>query len=293
VSYKNILVPVDFSDYSEKAVDYAIFLAEKFCAEITLIHIVELFEEDVNEKEHLEAYEKIIEKKEAEEAKKLQTQCQIGKDRGLDIIHSVLLRDISAADAIINYAADKGFDVVIMGTHGRKGLTRWLSGSVTEKVVRHSSIPVITVHKDLEIQKIEKILVPVDFSTHSSLAIQQAKRVAAEFNASLNFLHVVEMESHPEFYNISFKSILKENPALNDHILTNLKKLADIPESEAVFSVMEGSVHRKIKQYIELNDIDLIILPTRGINDLEHFFMGSNAEKVVRSAPCPVLTVRN
>ena len=76
-----------------------------------------------------------------------------------------------------------------------------------KKVVRFSPLPVITVHKDLSQLKIKNILVPIDFSNHSDIAVKNAKGIAREFDAKLNFLHVVEMESHPEFYNISFDPI--------------------------------------------------------------------------------------
>ena len=76
-----------------------------------------------------------------------------------------------------------------MGTQGRTGISRWFSGSVAGKVVRFSSVPVITVHKDLSQFRIEKILVPVDFSKHSEFAVKKAKAVAKEFGAQLSFLH--------------------------------------------------------------------------------------------------------
>ena len=215
----------------------------------------------------------------------------MGKNKGLQV-DSVLLRDVTAYESIVEHIKDNDYDLVVMGTHGRTGISRWFSGSVAGKVVRFSPIPVITVYKDLSRLQIKRILVPVDFSKHSSLAIEKAKKVAEEFAAKLSFLHVVEMESHPEFYNISSNPILQENPALEEHIMKNLLQLTGLSDDEAIFAVAEGSVNKEIKGYAEENDIDLIILPARGMNDLEHFFLGSNTEKVVSIAPCPVLTVK-
>ena len=291
MAFKNILVPLDFSEFSDQAVEYAMFLAEKFCARITLLHTVVLHEEDINEDEYLKAYQQIIQQKENERSKKIQSHCTVGKNKGLQV-DSVLLRDIKAHDSIIEHIKNNDYDLVVMGTHGRTGISRWFSGSVAGKVVRFSPIPVITVHKDLSRLKINKILVPVDFSKHSSFAVEKAKKIAKEFAAQLSFLHVVEMESHPEFYNISSNPILKENPALKDHILKNLHELGGLADSEATYSVAEGSVNKQIKKYADENDIDLIIMPARGMNDLEHFFLGSNTEKVFSVAPCPVLTIR-
>jgi nucleotide-binding universal stress UspA family protein len=289
MAFKKILVPMDFSEYSDQAVEYAMFLADKFCASITLLHTVVLHEEDINEDEYLKAYQQIIQQKENERSKRIQSVCTRGKDRGLQV-DSVLLRGVNAHGSILAHISDNDYDLVVMGTHGRTGLSRWFSGSVAGKVVRESPIPVITVHRDLSHLRIQKILVPIDFSKHSPYAVKTAKKVAKEFKAQLVFLHVVEMESHPEFYNISSNPILQENPALKDHILKNLKELAGM--NDATYDVSEGSVNKKIKSYAEENDIDLIILPARGMNDLEHFFLGSNTEKVVAIAPCPVLTIR-
>lgn len=291
MAFKKILVPMDFSEYSDQALEYAMFLADKFCAAITLMHTVVLHEEDINEDEYLKAYQQIIQQKENERAKKIESHCSVGKERGLEV-HSVLLRDVNAHESILAHIKDNDYDLVVMGTHGRTGLSRWFSGSVAGKVVRESPIPVMTVHKELSRLNIQKILVPIDFSKHSPYAVEKAKKVAREFNAHLTFLHVVEMESHPEFYNISSKPILQENPALKDHIIKNLKELAGLNDEKATYAVGEGSVNKQIKAYAEENDIDLIILPARGMNDLEHFFLGSNTEKVVAIAPCPVLTIR-
>ena len=86
MAFKKIIVPVDFSEFSEKAVDYAMFMAEKFYANITLVHAVVLFEDDIDEEEHLKNYEKIIQKKENRRAKKLKLHCASGEKKGLHIV---------------------------------------------------------------------------------------------------------------------------------------------------------------------------------------------------------------
>jgi nucleotide-binding universal stress UspA family protein len=160
-------------------------------------------------------------------------------------------------------------------------------------VVRFSPIPVLTIHKEWSALKIDEIVVPVDFSPHSMTAVNKAKQIATKFNAQLEFVHVVEEDVHPEFYNISFEPILKANPALKDHILKNLQKLSGLKKEQAKFVVLEGKVSEEIKEYAENHGADMVVLPTRGMSDLEHLFLGSNTEKIVRIAPCPVLTVRS
>lgn len=291
MKFKKILVPIDFSEFSDNAVEFALLMAERFGADVMLLHTVLLFEQDLNEEEHLEAYERLIQQKENERTKKMKSHHKSGEKRGVTV-DSVLRRGVSAADSILDYMSGKDFDLVVMGTHGHGGIVKWFHGSVTEKVVRFSPIPVVTVHKDYTREKIEKILVPIDFSEYSHIAIQQGKTIAKEFNAAVEFMHVVEQDAHPEFYSISFEPILKANPGLKKHISENLKKYSGMTEDEAGFVVGEGKVHKEIIKYAEDNDIDLIVMPTRGMSDLEHIIMGSTTERVVRVATCPVLTVR-
>lgn len=288
---KKILVPIDFSPYSEKALDYALFLAETICARITLLHTVVLFQEDIDEKQHLEAYERIIEEKESRRIKKIDSHCHRAKKSGVEI-DSVLLRDISASDSILGFLEKKRFDLVVMGTHGRTGLKRLMLGSIAESVVNLSPVPVITVHRSFKRRQIKGILVPVDFSTYSPQAIKQAVKLAKEFQAALHFLHVVEMQSHPEFYSIASESILRANPKLKEHIIQNLVKMTGIPGPKATHVVREGKVHHEIIRYARKQKIDLIVMPSTGMSALDHIVIGSNTERVVRTAPCPVLTLR-
>ena len=285
MKFKKILVPIDFSEFSDKAADFALLIAEKFSAEVMLLHTVLLFEEDLDEEDLLESYEQILQQKEDKRTKKIKSHREGGEKRGVTVDH-VLMRGVSAPNSILDYLEGKDYDLVVMGTHGRTGLAKFFAGSVTEKVTRYAKTPVVTVHKDYHREKIEKILVPIDFSEYSRIAISQAKTMAEEFGAALEFMHVVEQDAHPEFYSISFDPILKANPALKEHIITNLKK------DEAKFVVREGKSHQEIMDYAGANDIDLIVMPTCGNSDLEDILMGSTTERVVRLAPCPVLTVR-
>lgn len=290
MGFKKILVPVDFSEFSDKAVEYAMFIAEKYCADITLLHAVVLFQEDFDEKEQLQEYEKIVQRKEKEREEKLKSHCITAEKKGFRI-NSRLIRGFSEADTVIDFISANDFDLVVMGTHGRTGLAKMLLGSVTERVVRLSPIPVITVHKEVDNMKINKILVPIDFSGYSDTIVERAIAIAEEFKAQLSFLHVVEMETHPEFYSISFEPILKGNPKLSNHIIKNMMKLSGIPKNRANYAVTEGKVYKEIKSYAELNQIDLIVMAMRGMSEIEHFLVGSKSERVVRIAPCPVLTI--
>ncbi len=291
MDFKHILVPVDFSAFSNKATEYALFLAEHFGAQVTLLHVVVIFKTDIKEKEHLEFYEEIVRGIEEEHVKQLKDHCEGGNKRGI-IVDSVLDRGISEADTILDHTTEGDYDLIVMGTQGRTGIKRWTTGSVTEKVVHHSPIPVVTVHRDIQDFSIKKILIPDDFSDFSKQTVEQGKSLARIFKARCTFLHSVMQREHEMYYNISSKPILEANPHLEDTIKENLKERTGMQKDEAGYAVLEGSPYKTIVQYAEEQNIDLIVMATRGLGALVHLLMGSNAERVVRTAPCPVLTVR-
>lgn len=290
MTIKRILVPVDFSEFSDNAVKYALFLAEKFCASVTLLHAVVLFHEDIDEEEHMKSYEAIIKKKEAERAKRMDIHCKLAEKKGISI-KSVLIRGFSAADAVLEHTNEKKYDLIVMGTHGRSGLMKWWLGSVSEKVVRHSHVPVLTIHKEYKRHNLNKILVPVDFSDFSRNAVKNGKALAEASDAKLTFLHAVEQEAHPTFYASSLSPILKANPQLKKQITENLVKFTRVSKDEADYIVVEGKAHKAIAETAKKKGIHLIIMASRGDSALDHLLLGSNAERVVQVAHCPVLTV--
>jgi len=139
---KKILVPIDFSDCSEEALGYAVFLAEQLKATVLVAHVMELmvYPIDFTLADHL-AYPNL--KKEVSE--ELERIVDPWRGKGVPIETHLLKGDSS--EEIVSAAKDLSCDLIIMGTHGRKGFSRALMGSVTEQVVRTSFIPVLTVRK--------------------------------------------------------------------------------------------------------------------------------------------------
>jgi len=288
---KKILVPVDYSTISDRAVKYALIMAEQKNASVTLLHSVVLFEDDVDDEEQLEHYEAIVERKEANRLKKMKAHQAAGTKRGVKV-NSVLLRGISAAETILEYIQDNNFDLVVMGTHGRTGISKWFFGSVAERIMQHSSVSLITIHKDYKRTHINKILVPIDFSDYAKHAVKTGVKLAKDFNAKLLFLHSIEQEAHPEFYAGSLESIIKVNPQLKNRIHNSLIKFTGIKEDKAKYVIKEGKAHKEIQKYAKNNGVSLIVMATRGLGFWDQVLIGSNAENVAAIAHCPVLTVR-
>lgn len=290
MTIKHILVPVDFSPFSDNAVEYALSLAEKFSSKITLYHAVVLFHEDFEEEAHIKAYSDIVALKEKVLSKRLESHCASGKKRGV-IIKSIMERGFSAPDMILDHIIANKYDLVVMGTHGRTGLKKWLIGSVAEKVVRHSTIPMITIHQDFKKHRIKNVLIPVDFSKYAKKAVVFGIQIAKKFQAEPHFLFVVTMETHPEYFISTYESFLATNPEFKKDFKKRLKEFVGSPKEEATYAIVEGKAHEGINNYAEKKRINLIIMANHGMGALEYMLMGSTTERVVRVARCPVLTI--
>jgi nucleotide-binding universal stress UspA family protein len=211
-----------------------------------------------------------------------------------------VLRDVAAAPAIVAYTQDHDIDLVVLGTHGRRGLRRAFMGSVAEEVLRSSPSPVLSVRSMKEPPhpvRMRSILVPTDFSEHADSALMHAVRFARGFEgAHLHILHVISESLHPAFYNTGVFSIYDVEPDIEKRSVEELQKHYDalgVSDVPATMHAVGGNPAEEIIRFAEENDMDLIVTGTHGRSGIERFFMGSVADKVNRRAPCPVLTTRS
>ena len=144
-----------------------------------------------------------------------------------------------------------------------------------------------------ELGGIRRILVPVDFSTHSRKAVAYASAFARQFSASLTFLHVIQVNyAYGEFGAIDFTSLEREMRAGAEKELSAQVATATATGLSAVSLVREGSPAKVIADVARELGADLVVISTHGYTGLKHVIMGSIAEQVVRYTPCPVLVVR-
>ncbi len=294
MEFKHILIPVDFSEFSNKALEFGLELAQRFNAEITLYHAVVLFQDDVDEESRLQEFEEYIKKREKQINSQMKHNRSRAQGRGITT-HTVVERGISAADSILEYLDSHPVDLVVMGTHGRSGLKHFLQGSVAEKVVRLSPVPVLTVHRSVKNFNLQRLLVPIDFSSYSKAATDYAIFFAEKMNASLDFLHVIEQEIHPSIYAAGIESIFEIDSNLKDRVIQHMKEFLQdqlTEDLQADYHVREGKAHKEIVEFVKENHVDMIVIATHGLTGLDYLLLGSTTEKVVRWATCPVLTVK-
>jgi nucleotide-binding universal stress UspA family protein len=222
---------------------------------------------------------------------------------GLEVRQEVR-RAIAAPAAILEYVDEESIDLVVMGTHGRRGLRHLALGSVAEEVLRFSTCPVLAVRKpDDESAEIEggmpgldRILVPVDFSRDADRALEYALDMARQRGAHLELLYVVENLTYPDFYYPAPPSREQMTEEISERAGKRLRERLDDLGGEEPATVDVGveigdPVEEVVARAGEAGS-ELIVMGSRGRTGLERILLGSVAEGVIRRAPCPVLVVK-
>lgn len=296
---KKILYPTDFSNCSKQAYPHALFLAEKYGAELHILHVITIHTGDAYDPgydfPHLEEYNIHLEKHAMEESDKLIKEHKVSETK----IFKVQQRGYSPSATILQYAQDKNIDLIVLGTHGRRGLGYLFLGSVAEEVTRFARRPVYTIREEkspIPVEKINRILVPIDLSKFSKQALQYANELCQDYGAELEVIHVVEERIHPALYDSSKSSIFEFTPEIRKKTTGLIKKMFDEISGSKVkykIKITEGVAAREILKHIENNDIDMIVLTTHGASGLDQFLLGSVAEKIIRRSICPVFTIKS
>jgi nucleotide-binding universal stress UspA family protein len=213
------------------------------------------------------------------------------QSRGVEVRTDVLQGN--PAPTIADYAAEYGHDLVVLPTHGRTGLSRYLIGSVTEKVVRLSSVPVLTARMEPDERlsfPYDDILVPTDGSTVAAAAAEHGLALAAALDARVHVLSVVDDSSLGPDIRSTAVSDAGEDRA-NEAIDEVVSMASDYDIPTPVRHVEHGSPVAGILDCVADNDIDAVVMGTTGWRGTERILLGSVAEKAVRSTPVPVVTV--
>lgn len=288
MAFHTILHPTDFSDASRPAFAEALRLARAAGATLHLLHAAELTLYGpasgalaASDDEHRAALAALA-----------------GAARAAGVAVATTLRSGEAvAPTIVTVAEEEGADLIVLGTHGRRGLRRFFLGSVAEEVLREAPCPVLTVPaRRAEAPHAPRaVLVPLDLSTASRQALALARRLAAEAGAVLHLLHVAETVDVPGLYGDVDNPLLDAFPEIHARFREEMEaELAATggPDVPVKYHLEDGRPADVIVDLAAEEGIDLIVLTSHGRTGLSRFVMGSVAERVVRAAPCPVLTVK-
>lgn len=218
---------------------------------------------------------------------------------GYTVQSHVLEGDIAAE--ILALAANKNADLIVMSTHGRSGFRRLALGSVAERVLHNATIPLLLVREGAALHTtnpIEHLLVPLDGSSFAERSIPLAVELSTQTGATLTMLRVVQ-DLDAQNKQIIFKSEEAAEEAVNQWKLLATRYLDELAkgikaEGVKVSSmVLSGDPENLIGTIAETLPADLIVMSTHGRSGVSRWVYGSVANKVLRTASCPVLLVRN
>ena len=291
-----ILYPTDFSDCAAHALDHALFLGREFDAELHMLNVVTLNADDpANPEFHFPDASDLLER--MLELSKEQ-MAGLVSDEHRSVLHVVetQTRGVAPAPLILEYADDRDIDLIVMGTHGRRGPARLFLGSVTTEVLRHSDCPVLTLRESdapARVEALERILVPLDFSRHSLVALAHARELALRYGTTLQLLHVVELQTYPTLYG-PVASVFDINDVKGVSLEAMDRAMQDLGEPRVEYGkfVVGGRASTEIAAFAEDNGSGLVVISHHGLGGLARGLRGSTAEGVVRSADCAVLTIK-
>jgi nucleotide-binding universal stress UspA family protein len=280
ISFKNILFLTDFSEASESALAFATGFARHFGAQVYPAHACDpvILTET--------AAPDILEEVEENSRKRL-----LQLARKYSLTGTPLFARGNVEAAVPEWINEHGIDLIVMGTHGRRGLKHFLMGSVAEAIFRSATCPVLTVGPHVTVRpyrdfKPEKILFPTDLGAHAQFATQYALSVAKENKAQITFMHIVSLDDafqhdRAELVKASFKKLQELVPPEITEICT--------PE----LRVDVGDPVKELVGFAEMDRPDLIVLGLPAGKKFNGAFRSGVTYNIVASAPCPVLTVRD
>jgi nucleotide-binding universal stress UspA family protein len=309
--FKRILVPLDGSALAEAILPEVTELAKLHHAEVLLVRValghafpgVDPTEAQVRVVEEAETYLAAVQRRLVVERIHVDTAVRYGQ----------------AAEEILDHVRTRQADLIAMSTHGRSGIERWVMGSVAEKVLRASAVPVLLLRArvaapgDTEAEAlaerapvrprpaeevppaIHDILCPVDFSPTSEAALEHAGALAQRLGLRLTVLHVVDHPLYVAGFHIPHPPMEQMHEELIQCGQTWVQDLVArkrqfLPATQT--AVVLGTPYKEILRYAQTHEVDLIVMGTHGLTGLHRLVVGSTAERIVRLAPCPVFTVR-
>jgi nucleotide-binding universal stress UspA family protein len=270
---------------------YALLLAQHYRAKLFVQHVVELWRHPEAAFAPAHFYEEfrghLLHKGEEELRKFVKSNADNGIQPERVVGQGV------AADSILALAEAQKVDLIVMGTHGRRGFDRLMVGSVTERVLRKASCPVLAVHKpspDFRSSReqqnpahVNRIVFCTDFSEKSQRALGHALSLTAKYDAELTLLHVLED--------------IPDRSSIEEAMTAAMEELDELipperPKGGTIKTVVRrGKAYEQIIQLALEGRSDLVIMAVRGRGALNLAVFGSTTYRVIQLGPCPVLAV--
>lgn len=308
LGYHHLLTPLDGSELAAQALTHAQAIAQRSGARLTLLQVIPnvaaLAQEPALPPGRLTAalHTQTLQSQWQEQARAaLEQTAQAITDQGVTADAAVVVAH--PPDGILDYAQTHAVDLIVMSTHGRSGLARWVYGSVAARVVQAAACPVLlirTVAGETPPAP-RKILVTLDGTRLSTRALPEAERLARLFKAEIVLLRVV-VDSYEQNLRYVPASLAPEVADYTSGLLERLIAQATVEQGgiaadllargvEATSIVLTGDPVQTILDYAVSEAVELIAMATHGRSGMARMLHGSAAERVLHDAPCPLLLV--
>ncbi|MFC7445467.1 universal stress protein [Mesoflavibacter profundi] len=275
---KKIIVPVDFSDHSNYALEAASILAKKYNAEILALHMLEISET-------------ILTKGEADLQDETVFFIKLAEKRFNEFLEQDFLNNVSVTPIVKHFkvfsevndvAKEHNADLIVMGSHGSSGLKEIFVGSNTEKVVRHADIPVLVIKNKPSTLSFDNVVFASDFSQESVTPYINACQLFGKLGSKIHLLHVNTPGDN-----------FKSSQEIEQTVVDFLNKAdGDLNQLEHVKYVSDYTVEKGVLNYANVAGADAIAVATHGRTGFTHFLAGSISEDIANHAALPVITFK-
>ena len=274
IKFDRIVVPTDFSDLATGALGFAQEISRRSGGVLDVIYADPFLPPPHFTSSQVTDLAEHLRESKARAADALERYVSDNVAAGIET-RTAVIEDL-AIPAIVDWAAENDADLIVMGTHGRSGINRMMLGSVTERVLRESRVPLMTVRStEPSTEPIRTILCPVNFTGAAQKALEHAAELARLLEAKLVLVHVAEQNDRDEV-DRSFDSCMV-GFAESD------------PEVERV--VLEGAPDEAVLDYLRNNHVDLMVIAATHRRFSDTTVLGSTTVHLIRHSPVPVLTV--
>ncbi len=305
--YKRMLVPLDGSKLAEVTLTYAKEVAGRLDIEVVLLHVANPATSDSMPmyQSYVDHAAEIVREREVE----IQQEEGLSGKSGIPATKAEVVTGYPP-DEILRYAFEKDVDIILMATHGWSGVRRWILGSVADKVLRASTIPVWLVRANVPKENIHglgpgsRILVPLDGSELAEMVLPHVETLAQQAGREpidVILVSVIEPvvlpasvalpEASLNWGRLSEEHMLRARKGVDDYLAKIGDKLKETDVSVR-YEVLEGRPADEIIGYAEKSQVDLIIMATHGRSGLSRWAYGSVAERVLMSGASPIFLVR-
>lgn len=275
---KKIIVPIDFSEYSEYALETASILAKKNNAEILVLHMLEMSEAILTRAGTDMQMETMFFLKLAE--KKFEEFLKKDYLKGLKI--TPIIKHFKVFSEVNEVAEENGADLIIMGSHGASGLKEFFIGSNTEKVVRHSNIPVMVIKHNPILVDFEHVVFACDFSEDAVKPFINATKFFKKLGSKVHLIYV-------NLPNEQFRSTAE----MEGKVHLFFKKVnGDLSYDHSVKYFSDYTIEQGVLNYANAIGADLIAVATHGRTGFSHLLEGSITEDIANHSTLPVISFK-